>query len=118
MDTEHAARDDSIVRSVLYESQVAHVLHPTAVRIVSPHRVDALVGVVQGDTLEVIPYPRQVGQAFVGYGPVGQHACQTRENVQRGVDVSSSGVSGQESRYHDVGRILVYRTVGRVELAL
>jgi len=117
-DVVHAARDDSIVRSVLYESQVAHVLHPTAVRIVSPHGVDALVGVVQGDALEVVPYPRQVGQAFVGYGPVGQHACQTRENVQRGVDVSSSGVSGQESRYHDVGRILVYRTVGRVELAL
>ena len=73
---------------------------------------------VQGDALEMVSYPRQVGQAFVGYGPVGQHACQARENVQRGVDVTSPGVSGQESRYHYVGRILVYRTVGRVELAL
>ena len=72
---------------------------------------------VEGDTLEVVTNPRQVGEALVGEAPVWQNAGERREEVKRRGVGTTAGVGSEEGRNHHVGAVLIDGAVGGVEAA-
>ena len=73
-DVEHAAGDGVAGGDVLDEAEAVHVGHVGAVGTERADGIDALVGVVDVDALEVFLEELELGEPAVGDAPVGQHA--------------------------------------------
>ena len=69
----------------------------------------------EGDVLQVVADPGEVGESLVAEGPVGEHARQGGEDVERRGDGVAAGVGSEEGRHHDVGAVFVHGSVGGVE---
>ena len=61
----------------------------------------------QRHALEIFLDGRNLDQAVVSYAPVRQHALQRRESRQAHLLRVFTGISGEEGRNQDIGRILV-----------
>ena len=103
-DVVHAGGREGAVGS-LDEAKVAHVLQPRAVAGVRADGKYRLVGVVDVDTLEAVGKPGNLRQSAIAHRPVGQHARQGREQVERAA--RAAGIGSKEGRYEHIGRILV-----------
>ncbi len=114
-DVEHRRGHGAARGDVGDEAEAVHILHIGAVGIERTYRVDALVGVVDVDALEVLLEHLQLAQAAVGDAPVGQHRQHRGEEAQTGPLRIAAGIGGEEGRYHHVGRVAAHATVGGVE---
>ena len=114
-DVEHRRGHGAASGDIGDEAEAVHVLHIGAVGVERAHGIDALVGVVDVDALEVLLEHLQLAQSAVGEAPVGQHRQHGGEEAQaRGIGIAA-GVGGQEGGYHHVGRVAAYAAVGGVE---
>ena len=102
---EHTARHGIARCGVVDEAQPIHVLVPSAIAGVGAHCIGALIGMAEVDTLEVFAEPRQLAQAAVLDGPVGQH---TLERGEDGEPLATHiGVGSEEGGNHHVGTVFV-----------
>lgn len=114
-DVEHRRGHGAAGGDIGDEAEAIHILHIGAVGVERAHGIDALVGVVDVDALEVLLEHLQLAQAAVGEAPVGQHREHRGEEIEAGGAGIAAGVGGEEGRYHHIGRVLAHAAVGGVE---
>ena len=69
------------------------------------------------DRLEVVAEEGQGGESLVGKAPVGQHALQRGEDVERALMRIAADIGGEECGYHHIAGIEAYGAVFGIELA-
>ena len=114
-DVEHRRGHGAAGGDIGDEAEAVHVLHIGAVGVERTHGIDALVGVVDVDALEIFLEHLQLAQAAVGEAPVGQHRQHGGEETQAGGAGIAARIGGEEGGYHHVGRVLAHAAVGGVE---
>ena len=99
----HRRRLQGIRGRVGNESQAVHILLPGAVGGVTADGIDRLIGVVDVDALQMVADPGEFREAGVAHSPVGQHAGDGREDVER--IACAHGIGREEGRHEDIGAI-------------
>ena len=112
---EHAARRWIARRGIRHEAQTIHILLIGTVAAIAAHGKDALVGVVDVHTLEVLTEPRQLAQAAIAHRPVWQEPAQCREDGER--TAAHRGIGIEECRNHHITTIRINRCAGSIILA-
>ena len=112
---EHAARRWIARRGIRHEAQTIHILLIGTVAAIAAHGKDALVGVVDVHTLEVITEPWQLAQSAITHRPVWQESAQCREDGER--TAAHRGIGIEECRNHHITTIRINRCAGSIILA-
>ena len=79
----HTARRRIPRRSITDEAQTVHILLIGAVTVITAYCKDALIRMVDVNTLEVITEPRQLAQTAITNRPVRQQSAQSRKQRER-----------------------------------
>ena len=103
-DIVHGIGDGIACGGVGDEATTVHILLEGAEGSVAAYGEHALIGVTQGDCLEMIAEPRQARQSRITQRPVRQHAFQGREDVER--RTAAGGVGREEGGDEHVSAIL------------
>ena len=90
------------------ESKSVHIFLPRGITAIGTHGIDALVRVIDIDTLEMVTEPRQLSQTTIPHRPVGKHTENTREDVK---SRRTHRIGIEEGRNQHVSTILLYCTI-------